>query len=503
VVLAFGPETPVLIPNRVTYRGRLTWLLWPALQYRVVSPLVHEPAVNVFQRALLGLTRAGLRDLTEIARLLGLDAEFAVLVRDDLRTLGYLNEFGVITAAGSTALADGFLDPHRVVVTHVYQEPFTGTLWPATMSAPMLASARWPARNRAELDLGAGRSVPIRPLAIPLDGPQPDPPTADEIVEAVSCGTRAPVWGEDHDGWRWRAPERLTARVSLVTAAQPVYLPVAVIIAGSPRNGQPGTSTWLAFSPFSGKQSPLLRRLIAIQCGNYPALRRTVENLTGRPTETLLADYDKIGADLRAEYRERFERRFGPGLLEHGELIELLTLLELNASLAKLPGQRAAELNAAATAGWRIQEFVLRKIARTYPARQNARPDEQLMPVWQRLMLASERIGLRGTEYLTMSVLETPQMLIQALRNTRQPKTPELLASVLLSADQGGPDHPVRCLAQGRPTLLTDLTRVAQVRNDSAHAELVSIDLDFVKLSYRLACETVAAFLGMPVPDDD
>src|SRR5206468_1196651 len=102
----------------------------------------------------LGLARAGQRDLAGIADLLGLETELAELVRDDLRTLKYLDEFGAITPAGSAALADGFLDPQRIVVTHVYQDPFTGALWPATVPAPVLLGAKWLAQSRAELDLG-------------------------------------------------------------------------------------------------------------------------------------------------------------------------------------------------------------------------------------------------------------------------------------------------------------------------------------------------------------
>lgn len=501
---AFGPDVPVLAPGRVVSAGgRASWLLWPALQYRVVTPEVHEPMVNVFQRALLGLARAGLRDLADIATLLGLEIEFAELVRDDLRTLRYLDQFGAITQAGSAALADGFLDPHRVVVTHVYQDLFTGALWPAAVQSPMLTGARWLTPHRAELDLGtAGNSVPIRPLAVPADGPPPETPAADEIVEAVSRGAWAPQRADGGAGWQRRAPARVAGRVSLITAGQPVYLPVAVVIRKGSHGDAESSATWIAISPFTGRESHLLRRLIAIRCGRYPALLRAIENLLGRPAEALLAEFDRISADVQAEYRERLERRFGPGLRDHRELVELLTLLELNAALASRPGERAAELNAAANAGWRIQELVLRRVIRDHPPRPGGLADERRMPAWQQLMAAGERIGLRSTEYLATTEIKRPEALARALRAPR-PTTPELLAALVLSGDQGPADHPARRLAGRRPTLLTDLKRASQIRNEGSHEALEAIDLEFVRLSRRLAYETAAAFLGVPVPDDE
>jgi hypothetical protein len=502
-VPAFGPDTPVLVPDRVRRRARTKWLLWPALQYRVVTPLVGEPVVNAFQRGLLGLARAGQRDMAVMADLLGLEADFAELVRDDLRTLRYLDEFGALTAGGLDALADGFLDPHRIVVTHVYQDPFTGTLWPATVSAPMLIAARWRTRERAELDLGTtGATVAIRPLAVSAEDTLPSIPAADEIVEAVSRGNRASTRGEDSGGWSQRPPERVATRVSLVTAGQPVYLPVIItLLSGDSRDGGTGTAaTWFAFSPFSRKPSHLLRRLIAIRCGRYPPLRREVESLIERPAETLLSAYDQLGAELHARYSDLLDRGFGSGLREHHELVELLTLVELNTALAGRPGAQAGELSAAVHAGWQIQEIVLRDILRRHPARLAAWQEDPNAPFWQRLMAACERIGLLPTQYKAISVIQAPEAL--ARRNPDRSNTPELLAAAVISADQGDPEHPVRRLARQRPTLLTDLTRASQIRNDAVHAALVRIDLDLVKLSRRLAHETVAAFLRVPVPDD-
>lgn len=529
MVSSFGPDTPVLAPARTAYQGRHAWLLWPALQYRVVTPFVYEPAVNTFQRAMLGLARVGQRDLETMASLLGLEPEFAGLVRDDLRTLEYLDEYGALTPDGARALNDGFLDPKKVVVTHVYQDFLTGALWPAAVPAPMLVGARWADRHWADVDLGTagdgtgGDGTHVRVLAIPADGEPPEAPSADDVVEAVSrgsqaaasgSGTRAAAADVDADAgvgpvaraqWPGRPPERVAARVSLMAAGQPVYLPVAIVRIGGGKASLRDPVTWLAFSPFGNRASQLLRRLIAIRCSHFPPLRRRVENLTGQPPESLLAEFDQLQASLREYYGGFLDRRFGPGLRANHEVFELLTLLEVHLGLARKTEDHASELNTAANVGWRIQEVVLDAIYRRHPPTDDTSPSDDTppgiaaKPTWHRLMTACEAIGLRATEY---TVIGNVTKLTKIFRMNEDLQAGELLAAVVLSAQQGDADHPVRRLAAQRDTLLTDLRGAFSIRNDASHAEVASLDIGAVELSRRLAHETVAAFLGVLAPDD-
>ena len=152
-----------------------------------------------------------------------------------------------------------------------------------------------------------------------------------------------------------------------------MYLPVAIVkIGGGTRDGKAGPldlATWLAFSPFSTRASQLLRRLVAIRCVDFPPLRRRVESLTGRPAESLLAEYDQLQAHLREYYGEFLYRRFGPGLRRHHEVIELLTLLEVHLRLARNTGDSVSDLNTAANVGWRIQEIVLGEVVKHHRPR--------------------------------------------------------------------------------------------------------------------------------------
>ena len=106
---------------------------------------------------------------------------------------------------------------------------------------------------------------------------------------------------------------------------------------------------------------------------------------------------------------------------------------------------------------------------------------------------------MRATEYRAIGVVTNFKKIFSM---SKPLNALELLAAAVISAQQGDADHPVRRLASQRDTLLTDLNNARKIRNDSSHAALASPDMGTVEFSRRLAYETVAAFLGVPAPDD-
>lgn len=498
----FDTDTPILIPDRVDYHGRLKWVLWPALQYRVVTPLVRDPSVNPFQRAILGLARAGLREIAETASLLGLAVEFAELVRDELRTLRYLDEFGAITGQGLAALDDGFLDPQQVVVTHVYQDPFTEVLWPAAVSSPLLVGARWSSRERAELELAsAGNSKPVSALAVPVPRSTAfTTPASDDIIEAVSLASQAGGTGEGE--WHRRAPERVASRVSLVTAGQPVYLPVPIVLwTEKGDDGNDGPTSWMAFSPFSGRSSQMLRHLIVARTDAFPPLRRTVERVMDRPLEAFFAEFERLSDQVQKLYGERIEQWFGSSVREHGRLVELLTVLDSNWRLAQRPGPQSSPMEIAATAAWKIQELLLRQIATAAPAAFSASVKEG-PEVRRKLLNACLKINLESQEYSRLG-RPSRDRIKGVFTKPDDKKVPELLAALVVAAAQHGRSHPFHIMASRRRHLLSDLTAAAAIRNKGAHGDQSPIHIEQLALSRRLAIESTATFLGVPVPDID
>lgn len=499
----FGVESPVVLPDHVRFRGDQLWLLWPALRYRVVAPLVHEERLNVFQSAVLGLARSGYREVGEMAALLGLQGDLVEMVRSDLRALSYLDRYGAVTGTGLQALRDGFPDPTRTITTYVYQDVTTGSLWPASTLQPQLARAAWRARHQVSLQLRtAGAPLRVTAFPVPPEGwTGTEPPSHEEVVEAVSRGERAKQERGRARRWDRAAPERVVSRVALMTSGVPVWIPVPLV---SHQHDAASTETvsWDAFSPFTGRSSTYLRRLVATRLQQVPPLREQVERFVGRRSEAVVLEYDRLDIALRRRIGELLEDRFTGLVREHRDLFELLTLLERDIGRARLAGDGCTELGDAVRNAWRLHEVVLRDIVTRHPPPANAPElDRSLSQFSGQLGRCCRQLGMPLGEHLKLRDV-TPGALRYAVRRPEKAKTPALLAAVLVSGAHGGPDHPVRRLAEVRPNLLTELTRLSADRNrGGAHAEVVPLNLDTGEAAWGLAQHTSAAYLGFALPD--
>jgi hypothetical protein len=498
----FGPECPVARPDVAEFRGGQRWLLWPALRYRVVSPLVHEDRLNVFQAAVLGLARAGLREPADIGRLLGLQDDLVELVRSDLRALNYLDRYGVITTNGRHVLQDGFPDPTRAITTYVYQDVTTGTLWPASTVEPGNCQCDWQSPSKATLQLRTvGAPLRVRAFAVHPGGwTGTEPPAHEQVVEAVSRGEATKRQGGGR-ARRWRAspPARVISRVSVMTEGQPVWIPLPLLARKRDEGGET-TATWDAMSPFGGHASPYLRRLVATQVQRSARLRDHVEQFVGRRTEGLLAESDLIDVKLRRSIAETLEHRFTARVLDHDAVFELLTLLEREIDRARRRGDGSPEVGDVARYSWRLHELVLRDlVARYSPPRRAVHRLRD--PLARQLGTYCRQLGMSFGEHARLGVVEADQ-LRRGIRQPDRATTPVLLAAVLVSAANGAPDHPFRQMAAAWPTLLSALTNLSQDRNKGgSHAAGVPLNLDYGESAWRLAQDTAAAYLGVPLPD--
>ena len=499
---AFGPECPVVQPEHAEFRGRQRWLLWPALRYRVVSPLVHEDRLNVFQAAVLGLARAGLREPADIGPLLGLQNELVELVCSDLQALNYLDRYGVITPTGRHALQDGFPDPTRAITTYVYQDITTGTLWPASSVEPRHCQCDWQSPRTATLQLRtAGAPLLMRAFAVQPEGwTGTDPPAHEQVVEAVSRGEAAKRKGGGRTPrWQAGAPTRVASRVSVMTEGQPVWIPLPLLARRRDAGGET-TVTWDAMSPFGGHASAYLRRLVATQVQRSPQLRDHIEQFVGRRTEGLLAESDLIDVKLRRTIAETLEHRFTARVRDHDAVMELLTLLEREIDRARRRGDGSPEVGDVARYSWRLHELVLRDLVARHRPPQRA-VNQLRDPLARQLGTFCRQLGMSFGEHAQLRVVDAEQ-LRRGIKRPERATTPLLLAAVLVSAAHGASDHPFRQVAAAWPTLLSELTNLSQDRNKGgSHAAGVPLNLDYGETAWRIAQDTAAAYLGVPLPD--
>lgn len=496
----FGPDTLILLPDHTDFSGRQRWLLWPALRYRVVSPVVDERGLNAFQQAVLGLARSGLREPEDMSELLGLEPVLITAVVLDLKAHHYLDRYGSVTDTGRAVLRDGFVEPASNVISHVYQDVFSGALLPGSTSRVEPARAVWRSSTTVELNLGsAGVPAIKRTVAVLVGGTEPvEAPTAEDIVETVSTSTRIRRGGRGADRrWLSAAPERIVSRVSFIGLADATYVPL--VLRADNRNN---TTSWSVGNTFTGRDSPLLRSLVATRAQKQDLVRKVLEALIGRQNEHVLAEYERLDVELRRTAANSLELRFTSELRRHPHLIELLTLLERD----REHGQHTGALGATAEVGmvvqraWQVHELVLRELIIRYPV-----PEQVLAGLGGSMPRyfgeCCRRIGLDYAEYTVVRRVSVKDLMRNRIPGS-DTKVAHLFAlNLVAAADE--PAHPLRQLAAHHPQVLSRMHAIAHDRNQVAHAELAVLNHEHAESARKLAHDTVAAFLGLPIAAEE
>src|SRR5690349_10339794 len=138
-VLLYKPK------SHVPYRqGGRRFLLWPVYAYRVYAPKPKVRKLNIFQKAILSFCRVGERSVENMARALHLDVEIVSFVINELRHSSLLSPDYSLTSKGGTILAEE-LDqlPTEVVISYVFQDPWSGKLWPRIVESLQYANIEY------------------------------------------------------------------------------------------------------------------------------------------------------------------------------------------------------------------------------------------------------------------------------------------------------------------------------------------------------------------------
>lgn len=305
-VLHFGPRLPkdASTNQRMRWRER-RFVLWPALMYRVVAPEVRDRGLNVLQKAVLGMCRAGTTNVQRIGERLHIHADLAGLIYLELQERRMIGSNGLPTDKGRDLFEEHTLDARRMVTGHVFQDPWTGDLWPRFVeNLDYVELQQNPNSGFPDLVLGS-KGQPRRERAfmvLPGDLPEPPAPSALEIVRATRRHRSALRRSEsydyaDEDDTFAHAGSVVLERVSLVDdRPTPVfvtsfmYLPESGDLAGE----------WHACDPFGLGVSPTLRRALEREMRLSSGLRSVLEGMIGRSLDEQLQEQQRWAAELRA-----------------------------------------------------------------------------------------------------------------------------------------------------------------------------------------------------------
>ncbi len=455
---AFEKDTPVL---RLNY-GKdpsARWVLWPVFAWRVVAPVPKERKLNLFQRAVLGLARAKVTAIIDVADRLLIAPDLARLVVLELQNMALLDHAGEPTERGRKMLDDIEEDPpDEAQVGHVLSDPFTGKVlprfvtgdlpiadvelnddgWPVLLSGS--AGAPWKDRTFSVLPSGRDGVVMARP-------------SARDVLGAARRHRRQRDYDEVEDD---RDVPRLQRVTFVDDRPQPYLLALRV------RRHDSGD--WIVDDPFGHGEAIDLRARLEKRLDSQKGLRDFLAPLVGSdPTAPTLGH-------LQAEATWKVEERLTLAIRQHDTMRE--RLVAMHRALLEAESQDAP-LDKWDDVLVKAQRVVERALHTVYCKHRDAGP-----PLFRKLADSDKKfnralldamaadLGFHAPLPVTLSSVRRGK--VQYAEQGGGGSLRPLVVLGLLCADRDE-DHPFRRAGRTAPDLLHRLDELATARDRAAH----------------------------------
>tara|TARA_Y100001933_G_scaffold96288_1_gene97146 strand:+ start:2297 stop:3910 length:1614 start_codon:yes stop_codon:yes gene_type:complete len=483
------------------------WLFWPALCYRVVAPEAQRQERNLFERTILGLTKARVYDASDQGRLTGLDVRLIEAIKSQLTDEGLLTAEGRVTDKGDEVLHTAAYEQERLVTGYVFQDPYTGTLWDRFVEEPRFANVEINGHNRTLVRGATGR--PFRTRAFAQHHPQqlPPPPGPEDVCRAIRRCQRsldriqslveesrssASELLDIQDDWGGEEPglveDGLGATVTRVTFLDAKAVPCYLATCLYSRSPIPLPSTLLATDPFlPGASDRLMRQILdtAHERRDSPlavVLNGILERTHGAGLDEFRAQVEalRLQAEHRVEERLGFDNRdlaaFGPLVGMERAFLEAEALGDAGHdkerdAIASARDVLEAQFRSVASASR------LRGIERHVDLPPRERTPQRIQSVLER---AATSVGLQvplpthltGLQKLTTAYGRLRSVSLDHSRLARAGIRD--LFEVCLLAAVGHPDHPLACAAAIDGAFAERLFALADIVNAAKHGDCPS-----------------------------
>jgi hypothetical protein len=436
----------------------ISWLLWPVLAWRVIGPKVGRRSLNVFQRAVLGLSTASRRTVEEVAKTLRLHGDLVALIFKELEQMGALNGAYQPTDRGRAMLAEEEEDlSEDLVVGHVFADPFTGRFWPRLIGEDLRpVESRRTAKGWPVLKLGSmGSPRTLEPFVVGMPEPQPrmTKPTATVILSAARAHAR------DLRGVRSAAvhPGAMGRASCLDEQPSSYLLLVRVRHDGFER---------LVDDPFGvGASDALAKDIEARELADAEAGRAHLREWLRRGEPTPGSDESLRALHARAE--RLVGDRLPRAALEHPSLFARLAAMQRAALEAAQPDSPKDKRDDVSIKAQKSVEHALRLVGARW-----FRPEcEQLLASDPAYNAALVEAIARDCGFETPLPYGIRKALRDGLSGALANRAGSLrapLGALVLSA-LGRPEHPARAIARKDPRFLKRLDALAATRNRDAH----------------------------------
>lgn len=479
---AFRRDDPVLYfrPRAHAKPKQRQYILWPVWVYRVVVPEVRERELNVLQKAVLGMCRAGVTHPEKIGSRMYVHAELATVILLELHGKGLLEADGLPTSRGVEVLEEETLHNYNVVTGHVFQDPWSGKVWPRFIDRLDYVEREYGPGGFPELVFGtSGRPRRQSALMVFPDGTTvPVAPTAPEILranrrhrKALQAGTWGDAW-EDEESPTIGEGTTYLDRVSLIEARPFAAFLTTYLYLPEDSGVNP---EWNVCDPFGFGSSVPMRRAIEQQMDQLPNLRQAVERLIGKSLDDGLDKHVAWMRDLRNQASLSVEDTltFGARQLPYYDRLVEMEYGRQESDLLRdsCPPQRLRETLVAAR---QVLEEAFACIANT-DGQQDAwravyaagRPNADREYVRTVYAQAAAAVGFATPLPEGFSGVKPGQVRAACLGEAWRLRA--LVLGVVLAAAEVK-KHPMRDAARADPQLLVAVETVARNGGDAAHA---------------------------------
>jgi len=472
------------VKRRKDWQERWQHLLWPVYVWRVNYPAEDQRlGANLFQEAILGLVRAGVRDPNELARLLALHPELVrFIIATQLQPNGWLDSAFQLTPSGEAVLDEAEDSRLELKVGYAFQDAMSGAWLPRFLDTlPEIAPVAVDGKGRPQFMLDRERGRTEKPFLLPAGAkPCSDPA---QLIEAyrlyrkdLSAARRG--GGDLPDEVRFQAIEALSDEPTKMYLWCELYRD----------EGEP--QPWLVSDPFRLRRAAswLRKPLLELAPGNQGVIRK-MQQLVNVPMDACTAEEwlrlveEGVELEMWGEYpfldRQDLIRGHLSGLLRQKKKIENRERINRE-DLSLLMGE-----------AHNLVEAVLKWLLLCFPGENYPQRD-----YWRRSEAKVEFKKL-SLCFLTPRLIEaligqSPKYIRNAVKSREQPLK-ALLAGAVFSADVRD-DHPFRQLSPDSLEL-ERLPALADFRNEvSGHASGKPVSHDKVLESTRFAIQWMALF---------
>lgn len=160
-------------------------VLWPAVEYTVLvfgrAPQKPGYELDPFERAVVGASAANVVSVNEQAKHLDLDVQFVAHLHRHLLERGIFDSH---SRPRNVDIAEAEVESH--VAIHVYQDPWSGSLWPRFVPSNRRRSVpRGDADRRRILGGTTGAPIEVPVFAVPRPPRELDSPSTDDAIRAA------------------------------------------------------------------------------------------------------------------------------------------------------------------------------------------------------------------------------------------------------------------------------------------------------------------------------